>query len=179
MISREGLQCLVPRDIRRTQRAENRVLWPVIFTILVFQVMLTLAETRIKSILCITVGESPYESCREIVGTWPIRVGPFRSESVSRATEIDRYSVGSCGPNIDFVSSYNLLQPRVNASVRDAVLVSLASRSSLGFVVAEIPYFRGSLLHLRTTEMDLPSIELLIPLRRGDERGVSRVRRCL
>lgn len=131
MISREGL---VPRDIRRTQRAENRVLWPVIFTILVFQVMLTLAETRIKSILCITVGESPYESCREIVGTRPIRVGPFRSESVSRATEIDRYSVGSCGPNIDFVSSYNLLQSRVNASVRDAVLVSLASRFPLGFL---------------------------------------------
>lgn len=76
-----------------------------------FRVMLTLAETRIKSILCITAGESPYESCREIVGTRPIRAGPFRTESIACITEIDRYSVGSCGPNIDFVSSYNLLRP--------------------------------------------------------------------
>lgn len=64
-------------------RVKNRALCSVIFTILMFQVMLTLAETRIKSILCITVDESPYESCREIVGTRPIRVGPFRSDSVA------------------------------------------------------------------------------------------------
>lgn len=108
--SKEFFTVRVHATVRHACR-ESSVCAPLFSRSSWFRVMLTLAETRIKSILCITAGESPYESCREIVGTRPIRAGPFRTESIACITEIDRYSVGSCaGPNIDSsVSSYNLL----------------------------------------------------------------------